>query len=408
MFILRIIFLHLFHRYQTFVSYDIGRDERVKIGDHFRRLPLGFFSEGNLGRVSAVLSQDLNFFEEHSMNSVADLINSISMLLIGHIFLLFLDVRLALCSIAICLIGMAAFKWILNMCMEESALRQKQHQSLTTSFLEFLLGISIVKAFPHNNRIIERLQQTISKTKDQSIHYEVRLSLPVIIYRCVFAIGSGLLTYLAMNFFAVGELSFFYAVGVAVFAFYIYLPLEALSSTAAMIGIVQANIDRFKDLIETTVIDADGKEITVENHDVEFDDVSFAYEKRQGVLHNINATFPQGTMTALVGPSGSGKSTMANLIMRFWDTDSGSIRLGGHPLKEMTCDSVLNEMAAVFQRVYLFNDTIRNNILFGDPEATEEEMIAAAKVAACHNFIMQLPEGYDTPNLSRWHQSFRR
>ena len=192
MFILRTISAS-FHRYQTFVSYDIGRDERVKIGDHFRRLPLGFFSEGNLGRVSAVLSQDLNFFEEHSMNSVAELINAISMLLIGHIFLLFLDVRLALCSIAICLIGMAAFKWILNMCMEESALRQKQHQSLTTSFLEFLLGISIVKAFPHNNRIIERLQQTISKTRisPSTMKYAC---LPVIIYRCKGAIGSGLLT----------------------------------------------------------------------------------------------------------------------------------------------------------------------------------------------------------------------
>lgn len=146
-------------------------------------------------------------------------------------------------------------------------------------------------------------------------------------------------------------------------------------------------------------IDTNGKDIALNTYDIEFKDVTFSYgevEQRRQVLKDINFTIPQNTTTAIVGPSRSGKTTICNLMTRFYDADSGEIKIGSHNVKELTCDSMLSNFSMVFQNVYLFHDTIRNNICFGKPDATEEEMIGAAEKACCHEFIMKLPEGYVT------------
>lgn len=153
--------------------------------------------------------------------------------------------------------------------------------------------------------------------------------------------------------------------------------------------------DKLESLENAEYIDQDGKDITPTSYDITFQDVSFAYDKRT-VLHDVNFTIPQNTTTAIVGPSGSGKSTLCSLIARFYDVDAGKITLGGTDIREFTCDSLLKNISMVFQNVYLFRDTIRNNIKFGSPDASEEQMIAAAKQARCHDFIMALPDGYDT------------
>ena len=137
------------------------------------------------------------------------------------------------------------------------------------------------------------------------------------------------------------------------------------------------------------------KNIPLEHYDIEFKNVDFGYDSRQ-VLKNVSFRIPEKTSTAIVGPSGSGKTTICSLLARFYDPQGGSISVGGHDLKEFTCDSLLTNISMVFQNVYLFNDTIRANICFGKPDATEEEMIEAAKKARCHGFIMALPKGYDT------------
>ena len=153
--------------------------------------------------------------------------------------------------------------------------------------------------------------------------------------------------------------------------------------------------EKLQSIDDAEFIDKDGKDITINHFDVEFKDVSFGYDSRE-VLSHVSFTIPQNTTTAIVGPSGSGKTTICNLLARFYDVQKGQILVGGKNVKEFTCDSLLKNISMVFQNVYLFQDTIRNNILFGDPNATEEEMIAAAKAARCHDFIMGLPEGYDT------------
>lgn len=154
-------------------------------------------------------------------------------------------------------------------------------------------------------------------------------------------------------------------------------------------------MDHLDALKQGNFIDEDGGDIALDRYDIEFRNVDFGYDSRK-ILKNVSFKIPEKTSTAIIGPSGSGKTTICSLLARFYDPQSGAITLGGHNLKEFTCDSLLSNISMVFQNVYLFNDTVRANICFGKPSASEEEMIAAAKKACCHDFIMELPNGYDT------------
>ena len=179
------------------------------------------------------------------------------------------------------------------------------------------------------------------------------------------------------------------------FSFSIFSSLEPISDSAHTLGGIDDAMDQLDALKAEHFIDVDGKDIRLDRYDIRFDHVDFGYDSRQA-LKDVSFTIPEGTSTAIVGPSGSGKTTICSLLARFYDPQKGSISVGGHNLKKLTCDSLLSNISMVFQNVYLFNDTIRANICFGKPDATEEEMIAAAKKARCHDFVMSLPNGYDT------------
>lgn len=186
---------------------------------------------------------------------------------------------------------------------------------------------------------------------------------------------------------------------VVLLSFHIFGSLEPISDCAHVLAVIDDALDHLDALTGESFIDADGKDIPLSRYDIELEHVDFSYgegEERRQVLKDVTVTIPENTVTAVVGPSGSGKSTICNLIARFYDVDNGSVRVGGHDVREFTCDSLLSNISMVFQNVYLFHDTVRNNICFGKPDATEEEMIDAAKKACCHDFIMALPEGYDT------------
>ena len=163
-----------------------------------------------------------------------------------------------------------------------------------------------------------------------------------------------------------------------------------------LIRMLDSTLDRVERIKQAKRIDENGKDISLDSFDIAFDHVSFAYENGNPILNDVSFSIPQGSMTAIVGPSGSGKTTITRLIARFWDIQDGSITVGGHDVKEFTCDSLLKNMSMVFQNVYLFRDTIENNIKFGFPEATHEQVMEAAKKACCHDFITALPDGYNT------------
>ena len=157
-------------------------------------------------------------------------------------------------------------------------------------------------------------------------------------------------------------------------------------------------VEAANELLNLPVLPDSGKIVSIPHNDIALKHVTFSYDgsEQNEVLHDVNLELPEGSFTALVGPSGGGKSTIARLIARFWDVNSGSVKIGGHDVKEFTCDSLLSYVSMVFQKVYLFNDTIENNIKFGKPNATHAEVVEAAKRARCHDFIEALPQGYET------------
>ena len=192
-----------------------------------------------------------------------------------------------------------------------------------------------------------------------------------------------------------GEMGFSVMLMFVFFSFSIFASLEPISDSAHTLGVIDDAMNQLDALQGEHFIDADGKDVPLAHYDITFQNVTFGYDSRP-VLQDVSFTIPERTSTAIVGPSGSGKTTICSLLARFYDPQAGSITVGGHDLREFTCDSLLSNLSMVFQNVYLFHDTIRANICFGKPDATEEEMIDAAKKARCHDFIMALPNGYDT------------
>ena len=178
-------------------------------------------------------------------------------------------------------------------------------------------------------------------------------------------------------------------------AFMLYGSLETMGTFSSLIHVVSVCVDKANAVLGLDTMDIDGKELNPENHDIEVKNIEFSYDKRK-IIDGISLSIPEKTTTAIVGPSGGGKTTLCNLIARFWDVQGGEILVGGHNVKEYKLDSLMKNISMVFQDVYLFNDTIENNICFGKQDATHEEVVEAAKAACCHDFIMSLPEGYDT------------
>ena len=177
--------------------------------------------------------------------------------------------------------------------------------------------------------------------------------------------------------------------------FMLYSSLECAENYSSLLHVVSVCVDKANAILELDTMDIDGKEIHPENYDIRLSNVSFSYDKRK-IIDDISLSVPQKTTTAIVGPSGGGKSTLCNLIARFWDVDSGEVTLGGVNVKDYSMNSLMSNFSFVFQSVYLFADTIENNIKFGRQDASHEEVVEAAKKACCHDFISKLPNGYDT------------
>ncbi len=208
-------------------------------------------------------------------------------------------------------------------------------------------------------------------------------------------VNSVVVIFIAILFYVNGTMELFKCLLMVISAFMIYGQLESAGSVSALLRMLDVSMNKVDEIDAIPVMDIDGKGIVPKNYDIKFNNVSFSYDDKK-ILKNINLKIPEKTTTAIVGPSGSGKSTLCNLIARFWDVTEGSITIGNRDIKEYTLNSLLKNISMVFQNVYLFQDTIANNIKFGKPNATMDEVIEAAKKACCHDFIKSLPNGYNT------------
>lgn len=394
--ILRMIFKYLVYRLQSTAGFEFVARERIALGDRLRNVPMGFFHDNSVGDITATVTTDLNFLENYSMHILDKVTTGVlSMIVIAGCILAF-DWRIGLIFVAGILLSFPIYSHMQKKGKALSAKRQKIQSEAVAATLEYVQGISVVKSFNMCDKNLSDIEDAYESNAAASYGVE-RVFTPLnMTYSMVFRISACMIMLCAGILAVGGDLSFANLAVILIASFTIFNPIEVMGQMTTMIRTMDAALDRVERIKQAKKIDENGRDIPLDSFDIGFEHVSFAYENGNPILKDVSFSIPQGSMTAIVGPSGGGKTTITRLIARFWDVQEGSITIGGHDVKEFTCDSLLKNMSMVFQNVYLFHDTIENNIKFGCPDATHEQVVEAAKKACCHDFISALPQGYDT------------
>lgn len=395
---LQVLFQHLADRLQSATGFLLFADKRMEMGRHLRRLPMGYFTEGNIGKISSVLSTDMVFVEENSMTEVANMMSYLFAQVIMVAFLLCFNVWLGLAALA--LLGVVALiaRAMHGEVVADSAARQEQSERLTRAVLDYAEGIGIIKTYNLLGERSQALSAQFRATCDTSLHFEQAHAPWQRRLHLVYGLGAAVLVGLSLLMHARGALSTVELLGMLLFVFNVFAPIKAFYGNFARLTVMDSCLDRMEDVFaQPELPDAGTAHLPPAGTapEVEFRNVCFAYGETD-VLHDVSFRLDAGQMLALVGPSGGGKSTIANLLTRFWDVKSGQVLVRGVDVRTLPLAELMDHISMVFQRVYLFQDTVYNNIAMGRPDATEAEVIAAAKKARCYDFIMALPDGFQT------------
>ena len=394
--ILRMIFKYLVYRLQSTAGFEFVARERIALGDRLRNVPMGFFHDNSVGDITATVTTDLNFLENYSMHILDKVTTGVLSMIVMAGCILAFDWRIGLIFVAGILLSFPIYSHMQKKGKALSAKRQKIQSEAVAATLEYVQGISVVKSFNMCDKNLSDIEDAYESNAAASYGVE-RVFTPLnMTYSMVFRISACMIMLCAGILAVGGDLSFANLAVILIASFTIFNPIEVMCQMTTMIRTKDAALDRVERIKQAKKIDENGRDIPLDSFDIGFEHVSFAYENGNPILKDVSFSIPQGSMTAIVGPSGGGKTTITRLIARFWDVQEGSITIGGHDVKEFTCDSLLKNMSMVFQNVYLFHDTIENNIKFGCPDATHEQVVEAAKKACCHDFISALPQGYDT------------
>lgn len=394
--ILRMIFKYLVYRLQSTAGFEFVARERIALGDRLRNVPMGFFHDISVGDITATVTTDLNFLENYSMHILDKVTTGVLSMIVMAGCILAFDWRIGLIFVAGILLSFPIYSHMQKKGKALSAKRQKIQSEAVAATLEYVQGISVVKSFNMCDKNLSDIEDAYESNAAASYGVE-RVFTPLnMTYSMVFRISACMIMLCAGILAVGGDLSFANLAVILIASFTIFNPIEVMGQMTTMIRTMDAALDRVERIKQAKKIDENGRDIPLDSFDIGFEHVSFAYENGNPILKDVSFSIPQGSMTAIVGPSGGGKTTITRLIARFWDVQEGSITIGGHDVKEFTCDSLLKNMSMVFQNVYLFHDTIENNIKFGCPDATHEQVVEAAKKACCHDFISALPQGYDT------------
>ena len=398
--ILEAVFEHVSNVLQSATGYMVFSDMRLRLGDHLRKLPMGYFTEGNIGKVSSVLATDMVFIEENCMGVLSELVSFIISQGLMTVMMFVMDIRLGLLSLLIVATFIVIGNLMLKTTMKHSVIKQEDCESLTEEVLDFAEGIGIIKSYNMLGEKSKRLTDEFEKSCKESIDFEIAYGPWARALYLTFGIGTALVLALCAYLFNAGQISPVYMVGMALFLFDMFVSIKSYYGQMARLTVTDASLDRIEEVFAAEELKDEGKSDFADSADgksveIKYDNVSFAYTDKD-VLKNVSFEVKKGGMTALVGPSGGGKSTIASLLARFWDVKNGQIFVKGEDIRNVSLGKLMDQISMVFQRVYLFQDTVYNNIAIGRPDATREEVEEAAKKARCYDFIMQLPEGFDT------------
>ena len=391
----RIITTYFSTMEQTETGYCMVAEKRIHIGDRLRYIPMGYFNKNSIGNITAIVTTTLGDVENSAARVLVSVLggffNSVALVIVLLVF----DWRIGLIAAIGVLLYLVAAELALRKSACLSGVRQHTQESLVESVLEYIQGMGIVKAFGMEKDSTQSIDSAIKASCRDNLKL-TKASVPYdALKQVVVRVFSVLLPLASIYFWLNGSLSLAYGVILVIASFMVFNDLENAGNMASLLQMLAASMDMANSIDDTPVMDEKGADVVPASSEIIFDNVDFSYADRK-VLDHVSFTIPAGTTTAIVGPSGSGKTTMCNLIARFWDVDAGRITVGGKDVRDFKLDSLMKNISMVFQNVYLFADSIENNIKFGCPDATHEQVIEAAKKACCHEFISALPDGYDT------------
>ncbi|MCD2493010.1 ABC transporter ATP-binding protein/permease [Lacrimispora sp. NSJ-141] len=380
---------------QTHAGYFMAANSRIGIADRLKSVPMGYFNDNSLGEITGVSTTTLDNIETIAPRVLVMVLSGFITTAVFLVMVFSFDWRIGL----IVLTGVLLYLLITSKMQKKSIalapLRQKSETVLVEAVLEYVQGMSVVKSFNLTGRGDKTVQDALEFNRKSNSDLEKLFTPYVMVQGAALQIAGVCMMLASAGFFLAETIHAANALMVVIMSFLVFAQIESAGSSLSILRVVTSCIEKVEELDSMPQMDERGESLKPVSHDINFENVSFSYEKRE-ILHEINLTIPNKTTTAVIGPSGSGKTTLCSLIARFWDVDSGSVKVGGRDVRDYTLESLMDQISVVFQNVYLFADTIENNIKFGCPDATREQVIEAARKACCDDFIEALPDGYNT------------
>ena len=380
---------------QTEAGYDTCALKRIEIGEHLRYLPMGYFNDNSLGHITSVTTNTMEQMADIATRAIMMVLQgSITTIVIG-LFMFLFDVRIGLISV----IGIAIFFMVNQITIRKVAKvageKIEADKEMVGVIIEYIQGIAEIRNYNILGFNQSKIQKSIERKKNADITAELAAIPAVGVQQIICKLIGVVIAAASIFFYLNGTMELVYTIVMLLCSFMVFESMDAAGIFTALLKVIGQGVDLANEILNIEQMDTEGEDITPDNRDIHLEHVSFAYENRK-IIDDVTLDIKENTTTAIVGPSGGGKTTITSLISRFWDVQEGEVTLGGKNVKDYSFDSLMENFSFVFQRVYLFEDTIANNIRFGKPDATKEEVIEAAKKAACHDFIMKLPDGYET------------
>ena len=380
---------------QTHAGYFMSAHKRIEIGEKIKKVPMGFFSSYSLGRLTTIATTSLSQAEQWIPMLLVLVLGGILNTLIFVLGTFIFNQKIGLVAV----VGVIVF-FIVTSLMEKKSTKNaekmtKNQSELTKQVLAAIQGMQVIKSYNLAGENNEQLEKSIKDTSSLLLRLEKSVTPYIVVQRIVMGITTVAMTYLSIKLSLAGDLPLAETILMIIASFIIFEGLVGAGSNMAILRAAENAIDSVDFVNEIPDMKEGTDHDVIKNHDIAFENVSFSYDQRP-ILKDVSCQIKENTMTAVVGPSGSGKTTFCNLIARFWDVNSGEITIGGKNIKDYTIENLMDNISMVFQNVYLFEDTIENNIKFGKQDVTKDEIIEAAKKAQCHDLIMTLPKGYQT------------
>ena len=380
---------------QCEAGYGTCADKRIEIAEHLKYLPMGYFNRNSLGYITSVATNSMEALADVATRVVMMVTQGILTTIFVVLMILLFDLRIG----GIAVLGVLLYFAINSLLQKKSKtiapLKDSSDRKLVEKVLEYVQGIAEVKAYNLTGKKSRALNEAIDENSAANTKAEMAF-VPIMFLQNLTAKLLGVVVaIISVVFYLNGTMELLNAVVMILAAFILFGALDTAGNYSALLRNVDLYVGKAQAVLNMPTMDIDGKDIIPSSYDIDVENAEFSYDKRK-IIDGVSIHIPQHTTTAIVGPSGGGKTTLCHLISRFWDVDKGCVKLGGVDVREYSMDSLMRNFSFVFQSVYLFQDTIANNIRFGQSDAPMEKVIEASRRACCHDFIMALPDGYDT------------